>query len=295
MRLRKFEFMNPSSLMEAVHLLEGHKGKSKLIAGGTDLIVQMKEKRVAPEVLINLGEVSELKRIERNGDVLRIGSMVTHSTLESSSHLTGTLGILASAAGKVGSPQIRSRGTIGGNICHASPSADTTPALLVLDAEVCLVSPRGERRLPLESFFTGPGLTVLEKDEMLKEVVMREPSQHSSAVYLKLGRRKSMDLALVSIALHLTQDSKTGVCKRARIALGSVSPTPVRAKETEKILEGNVLDETAMQEARKRVQTECLPITDIRASAAYRKEMVGVLMERALKQLIGFPIHRIDT
>lgn len=292
MRMRKFEFLSPTSLAETVALLEQHKADAKLIGGGTDLIVQMKQKLITPTLIINLLEVPELKGIEKNNNVLRIGSVVKHAVLESSPLLRGGWEILASAAHKVGSPQIRSLGTIGGNLCNASPSADTAPTLLVLEAEVKLISPRGEQRLPIESFFIGPGLSVLEKDEVMKEIIIPKAPPNSSSAYLKLGRRKSVDLALVSAAVVLTLNPKTGICERGRVALGSVSPTPIRAKQTEKILEGKKLDESVIREAGERAQKECRPISDIRASVEYRKEMVKVLVERAIKQCLDLSVSR---
>ncbi len=292
MRMRKFEFLSPSSLAETVALLEQHKAHAKLIAGGTDLLVQMKQKLIMPALIINLLEVPELKVVERNNDVIRIGSVVKHAVLDSPPLLQGGWEVLASAVHRVGSPQIRNLGTIGGNLCNASPSADSAPALLVLEGEVNLVSHRGERRLPLESFFIEPGVTVLERDEVLKEIIIPKPPANSLSAYLKLGRRKSLDLALVSAAALLTLNPGTGICERARVALGSVSPTPIRAKQTEKILEGKQLDEEVIREAGERAQKECRPISDIRASIAYRKEMVRVLVERAIKQCLDLSVSR---
>ena len=153
-----------------------------------------------------------------------------------------------------------------------------------------LSSKRRERRVPLDSFFTGPGQTILAKDEILKEILIPRVPAGSVWAYLKLGRRKSMDLALASVAVLLTLDSRKKICLRARLALGAVSPTPLRAKETEKFLEGKVLDEEVIREAGERAQKECQPISDVRASAEYRKEIVKVLVERAIKKSMGNPI-----
>jgi carbon-monoxide dehydrogenase medium subunit len=290
MRMKKFEFLNPSSLPEALGLLKQFGGKAKAIAGGTDLVVQMKNKLVTPEWVINLLNVPELTGMNKDGNGLRIGALVKHAALENSPLLREGWGILASAAHKVGSPQVRHLGTLGGNLCNASPAADTAPALLVLEAEVTLVRQDGERRIPLESFFTGPGLTVLKGDEILKEIFIPEIQGNSSWAYLKLGRRKSLDLALVSVAVLLTLDPVTGICRRARVALGAVSPTPMRARKAENFLEGKKLEESVIGEAGKIAQRECCPISDVRASAEYRKEMVMVIVERALKKSVGIPI-----
>jgi len=290
MRMRKFAFSSPSSIAEALKLLAQSGSQAKVIAGGTDLVVQMKNKLVTPERVINLLTVPELMGMNRNGRGLRIGALVKHAALENSPLLRDGWGILASAAHKVGSPQVRHLGTLGGNLCNASPAADTAPVLLVLEAEVTSARAEGERRIPLESFFTGPGLTVLKEDEILREIFIPEIPAKSSWAYLKLGRRKSLDLALVSVAVLLTLDSAGGVCRRARVALGAVSPTPIRARKTEKFLEGKKLEEAVILEAGKIAQQECRPISDIRASAEYRKEMVMVILERAIKKSQGIPI-----
>jgi len=290
MRMKKFEFLSPSSMVEALGLLKEHGAKAKLIAGGTDLVVQMKEKLVTPELVINLLNVPELMGMSKNGKRLRIGALVKHATLENSPLLRDGGEILAAAAHKLGSPQVRHLGTLGGNLCNASPAADTAPALLVLEGEATLVSQEKERRIPLESFFIGPGLTALKEDEILKEIFIPEVPANSSWAYLKLGRRKSLDLALVSVAVLLFLNPVAGTCQKARVALGAVSPTPLRARETERFLEGRKLEEKVIREAGKIAQGECRPISDIRASAEYRKEMVKVLVERAIKKSLGIPI-----
>ncbi len=287
MHLNKFEYLSPSSLPEVFELLERYGTRAKLVAGGTDLIVQMKEKRIAPEVMINLLGVPELRGMEWSDVGIRIGATVKLSALESSSTLQGEWKILASAAHGIGSPQVRNRGTIGGNLCNASPAADTAPSLLVMEATVTLAGKNGERKIPLESFFTGPGHTVLRGDEILKEMAIPTTPQHSFGAYLKLGRRKSMDLALVSVAVLLTLSPDKGTCERARIALGSVAPTPMRARETEKMLEGKRPDENLIQEAAQCAEKECCPISDVRSTATYRKEMIKVLVRRAILQALA--------
>ncbi|MFH1756896.1 MAG: xanthine dehydrogenase family protein subunit M [Pseudomonadota bacterium] len=290
MRLKKFEFFSPPSLKEALQLLGQFGTPSRLIAGGTDLVVQMKNKLVAPAKVISLLNIPDLHGLAKKGGELRIGALVQHALLEDSPLLKNGWTILSAAAKKIGSPQIRWLGTLGGNLCNASPSADTAPPLLVLEAQVNLVSPRGNRRLPLDSFFLGPGLTILERDEILQEIFIPEAPPNSQGTYLKLGRRKSLDLALVSVAILLTLSADKITCQRARVALGGVAPTPRRAKETEKILAGQALEENVIQQAGEMAQRECCPISDIRASAEYRREMVRVLMERAIKKLLGQPI-----
>lgn len=250
-------------------------------------MVQMKQKMIIPEVIINLLGIPELKEMRTDGNRLRIGSTVKLAALERSSFLQDGREILAQAAYKVGSPQIRNLGTIGGNLCNGSPAADTAPSLLAMEGEVSLIGREGERSVLLEVFFTGPGETILKKGEILKEVVVPQPPPNSSGCYLKLGRRKSMDLSLVSIAVLLTLNPKTGNCERARVALGSVFPTPFRARKTERILEGNKLEEYVIKKAGECAEGECRPISDIRSSAEYRREMVKILVQRAIHQTLA--------
>jgi carbon-monoxide dehydrogenase medium subunit len=290
MRVKTFEFFDPPSLAHVLDLLGRFEGRGKLIAGGTDLLVQMKNHLLAPETVINLMRVPELKGFEEKSGELRIGALVPHAQMENAPVLKGGREILSEAARKVGSVQIRHRGTLGGNLCNASPSADMAPPLLVLGAEVNLAGGRGERRIPLESFFLGPGKTAIQPDEVLVEVFVPHAPPHSRGAFLKLGRRRSLDLALVSVAVLLTMDEDGVTCRRARIALGGVAPTPLRAKETEKALDGQRLDEAGIRRAGEVASAECQPISDIRASAEYRREMVRVLTERAIKKCLGLPI-----
>ncbi len=264
--------------------------EAKVIAGGTDLVVQMKDQLVAPKRVISLLKIPELSGIKKRGKGLRIGALVKHATLENSPALKDGWDILACAAHKIGSPQVRNLGTVGGNLCNASPAADLALPLLVLGAEIVLSSHRRERRIPLDAFFTEPGKTVLVKDEILREVLIPQVPAGSVWAFLKLGRRKSMDLTVASAAVLLTLEPRKKICLRARLALGAVSPTPMRAKETEKFLEGKVLDEEVIRRAGERAQRECRPISDIRGSAEYRKEMVKVLVERAIKKSLGISI-----
>ncbi len=290
MAVEKFAFYSPSSLPEVWDLLEYHGEGAKLIAGGTDLMVQMKNKLICPRVLINLWPLKELKGIERRNGELRVGALVTHASLAHSPLLQENWMLLAEAANKVGSPQIRNVGTVGGNLVNASPAADTAPALLALEGKVVLASKRGERKISLDSFLLGPGMTVLEKDEVLKEILIPIPPAGATGTFIKLGRRKSLDLAVVSVAVLLHLDPLTKCCNWVRIALGAVAPTAIRAKETEKFLCGKILHEETIREAGAKAQEECHPISDIRASARYRREMVKVMVERALKKSIGLPV-----
>lgn len=271
---------------EVFQLLDRYGDRARMIAGATDLMVMLRQKKLAPNVLISLRGVPGLDHMNSNGG-FKIGALVTHRRIEQSEEIRKNFPILSMAASQLGSVQVRNVGTIGGNLCTASPSAETAPSLLVYEAQVLLVSKNGERALPLETFFLGPGETALSPKEILKEVLLPYPPPNSTGVYLKLGRRTSVDLAIVNVAVLLTLNPSTGICERVRIALGAVAPTPIRAKRAEKILEGNLLQDALIQRAAEEAKQECRPITDIRGTAEYRKEMVGVLVEKAIRQSMG--------
>ncbi len=281
--MKKFDYLKPQSLEEVLSLLNQFGTKAKLIGGGTDAIVMQRQNKISPDLFISLRGIPGLDHIEGNG-LLKIGAMVTHRAIEQSPLIRERFPLLSEASGLLGSVQIRNVATLGGNLCTASPSAETAPPLLVYEAEVHLISQKGERRIPLESFFLGPGETALEQKEVLKEILLQPPPPNSRGAYLKLGRRKAMDLAVVNVAVLLTLNPKTGICERARIALGAVAPTPIRVREAENIIEGNQLNDELIRKAGEMAKHTCSPISDIRASSEYRREMVGVLVEKAIRQ-----------
>lgn len=283
--MKKFDYLRPHTLEEAFSLLQHYGDRAKLIAGGTDAIVMIRQKKISPDVLISLRGIEGLDQIESNGEY-KIGALVTHRMIEQSESIKKVFPVLSRASSLLGSVQIRNVATIGGNLCTASPSAETAPPLLVYGAEVHLTSQREERRLPLESFFLGPGETALNSREILREILLPIPPPNSRGTYLKLGRRKSMDLSIVSVAVLLTLNPQTAICEQARIALGAVAPTPMRAKEAEKILEGNRINDLLIQEAGEKAKSECSPINDIRSSSEYRREMVSVLVEKAIRKTL---------
>lgn len=281
--MKKYDYLKPQTLEEALSLIKKYGDRAKWIAGATDALVMNRQRKISPDLFISLRGIQGLDQIESNG-MLKIGALVTHRKIEQSETIRKSFPLLAEASSVLGSVQIRNVATIGGNLCTASPSAETAPPLLVYEAEVRLVSQRGERRLPIGSLFLGPGETALAKDEILTEILLPFPPPNSVGTYWKLGRRKSMDLAVVNVAVLLTLNADTGVCERARIALGAVAPTPIRAKKAEQVMEGNPLDESIIRKVAEQAREECSPITDIRGSADYRREMVSVLVEEAIKQ-----------
>ena len=279
----KIEYFTPKTIEEARSLVLKYKGEAKIIAGGTDLVVQMKHKEVLPRHIINIRGISGQDYIvhdEKEG--LRIGAMATIRSIEVSPVVREKFNILAQAASELGSAQVRNRATIAGNLCNAAPSAETAPPLIVLGAKAKIMGADGERTVPIENFFTGPGQTVLRPDEILVEIQVPNLLPRSSGVYIKHTIRKALDLAIVGVAVIVTLDGDT--LSDVKIALGAVAPTPVRATRAEDVLRGNQIDDDLLQKAAQTAFNQCSPIDDIRSSAEYRCKMIKVLVPRAIKQ-----------
>jgi carbon-monoxide dehydrogenase medium subunit len=281
-RLPKFEYHAPTSLPEALDLLVKYDGKGALLAGGTDLLVSMKKREVLPEHLISLKGIAELKGIHDEKEGMKIGALVTLGEIEHSRMIQDKFPVLWDAAQVMASRQIRNLGTIGGNLCSAQPSADTAPPLIVLDASVEIISPNGKRKVLVEIFFKGPGESDLKPGEILTQIMIPSSLKKSSGAYFKLMRRAAMDLAQVGVAACLSVDSEKNTCTKARIALGAVGLTPIRALRAEKILLNKQLNETLAKEAGKIAAEEGNPRSSIRASKEYRREMIEVLTKRAV-------------
>ena len=281
-RLPKFEYHAPTSLSKALDLLEKYDGKAKVLAGGTDLLVSMKKREILPEHLISLKGITKLKGIHDEKKGMKIGASVTLGEIEHSKMIQDKFRVLWDAAQVMASSQVRNLGTIGGNLCSAAPSADTAPPLIVLDASVEIVSSNGKRTVPAEKFFKGPGEPDLNPGEILTQIIIPNPLKKSGGAYFKLMRRAAMDLAQVGVAVCLSLDSKKRICKGARIALGAVGSTPIRALKAEQILLNKELNETVGKEAGKIASQEANPRSSMRASKEYRSEMIEVLTKRAV-------------
>jgi len=280
-----FEYYAPASLEEALRLLSERKGVAKVLAGGTDLIPQMKEGLNHSSLLVDVKKISELNRLERQEDgTLYIGAAVPLSKIAAFPPIMEKFGILYQACSVIGSVQIRNRGTMGGNICNAAPSADTPPPLLCLNAGLIVAKNTGTRTVPVERFFLGPGQTVLAPDELLVGIEVSALPALSSGCYLRHTPREKMDIAMVGVCSLLVFAQSKDVCQEARIALGAVAPTPIIVPEAEAILAGKVLTESVIEEAAEKAAEKACPISDIRSSAEYRKEMVKVMTRRSLKR-----------
>lgn len=278
----KIKYHAPKSLNGALTLLVDQE-EAKPIIGGTDLIIAMRAAACTPSHVIDLNEIAELNYIKEEEDYIKIGATTTHAQV-ATSPIAGKLPALVDAVSRIGSPQIRNRGTITGNICNASPAADSAPPLLVHDAEVVVKSLDEERIMPLEDLFAGPKINSLEPSELLTEIRIPVPNGGSASSYKRIGRRKAFTLSVVSSAAFIQMDDET--CVDAKVAFGSVAITPIRVPEAEELLKGSNLDDEAIDAASEMVYETVKPITDVRGTAEYRKDMCPVLMKRAISQCL---------
>jgi len=283
--ISSFDYQAPASLPDVLKILENKPEGCKVLAGGTDLILQMKQGLVSPSLVMDVKQVPELNRLEwSEKEGLRIGAAVPISRILAFPGLPKAYAILFQACSLIGSVQIKNRGSIGGNICNAAPSADSAPPLLCLNAEAITVSANGKRAIPLEEFFLGPAETALAHDEILVEIRIPTPIVSSAGCYLRHTTREEMDISVAGVGSFLTLSPESRQIQSARIALGAVAPKPVRAPGAETVLEGKALTEDALAEAAERAAEEAEPISDIRASSEYRRELIKVLTRRTLEK-----------
>lgn len=280
-----FTVHHPASVSDAVALAERYGTDGRFLAGGTDLIIQIHRKRLAPQHLIDLTSLTELRAIEDGDDEIRIGAMATHKAIERNPLFEGALVALAEAARVVGGHQVRNVGTVGGNIANASPAADVVAPLLALDADVVLQGAAATRRVRLRDFLAGPGRTTRGDGELVRQVHVAKPPPRSATAFLKAGRRKAMEISVVCVAARVTLDD-AGRCAAARIALGAVSATAMRAEAAERALEGAFLNDDVLRDAGRLAAGACHPIDDVRASARYRRLLVEALVPRALARCV---------
>jgi len=316
--MKKFDYFRPKTFEEALTLLAQYGEKAKLIAGGTDIIVLIKQKAIAPDALISLQRIPGLDQIKYNGS-LSIGPMVTHRAIEKSEVIRKNFSALADAADYLGSVQIRNVATIGGNICTAAPSADTATPLLVLGTQVTIKSPKQERTLPIEQFFKGPGESVLKTGEMVKELLIPKLLPNTGSAYYKLQRRLALDLPILGVSVLLSLDTNKVtcsdllctaspistilhkmeedeiVCKDVRIALGVAAPIPMRALKAETLLRGKKLSDELLEEVANTASQEAQPRDTLRGEAWYRKDMIRVLVKRMAMKSIERVVQPEET
>lgn len=279
-RLPRLEYLEPTTLAEACTLLSRYDGRARVIAGGTDLLPKMKRREIVPECLVGLSGIPGLDSVTYTEGNLRLGTMATLASVAASPVVRDRFSVLHQAIRNMASAQVRNLGTVAGNLCNASPSADSAAALMALGASLTLRTAQEERTIPVESFFIGPSETVLKPGEILAGIQVPQPLPHSAGVYIKHTVRRAMDLGIVGVAVSIAVED--GICRDIHIALGSVAPTPIRATRAEALLRGKSRDKQILSEVGKQAAAECQPITDLRASAEYRREMAEVLVQRAI-------------
>lgn len=284
--MHRFCYYEPKTIEETYSLLFQFGEDAKVLAGGTDLIPRMRRGLMAPKHIVNIKKIRGLNSIIKEGENgLRIGALITLSELAGNRLIRDQFPMMRTAANSIGSLQVRNLATLGGNLCNAAPSADMAPALLAMESTLKIAGSKGQREIPLEEFFLGPGEVNLAKGEILTEIHVPFLPPDARQIYVKHSVRRSMDIALVGVAVCLCLDEKTGLCREARIALGAVAPTPIRAKGTEKMILGKALKEIPLPFIGEMVGSEASPISDVRGSERYRSEMVSSLTIRALKSL----------
>lgn len=277
--LNEFDYLEPGSVDEATNVLAEHAGHARVLAGGTDLLVQMKLERSDARYLVGLRRLPALRRITGDGDAV-LGAAASIRAVARAPVVSERYTALKEACDAFSTVQVMVMGTIGGNVCNASPAADTAPPLLVFDAQARLLARGAERSVPLEEFFVGPGRTVLRGEELLESIRLGVPAAPSGSAFLKLGR-VAADIAKVSVAARIDRDGDRAT--DSRIALGAVAPTPMRSHRAERLLRGQRVTAGLVRAAAQAAAEEIRPITDVRSTVAYRRHVAGVLVEDALR------------
>jgi carbon-monoxide dehydrogenase medium subunit len=282
MLLPKFDFLRPTSIAETCEILDEYGDSARLLAGGTDVLVSLKRNLIAPTHLVGIDLVTDLDGVRAVKKKVQLGSLVTATALAENRSLKKSFSILARAAGGLGSPPVRNRATIGGNLVTARPAADLIPPLMVLDAVVSLASTGGTREIPVNQFVTGPGQTKIRANEVLTHVSIPRSESGTGGVYVKFGARHSCEISIVSVAAFVALTPAGRKIKEAKISLGAVAPKPIRCPRAEDLLAGAAPVEKTFARAGEAAARASKPISDHRGSARYRRQMVEVLTRRAL-------------
>ena len=283
--MKPFDYIRPGNMEDAIAALQA-KDEPYLLAGGTDLLIGMKTNAVKPKCLIDLKGIPNIDCIEYDNG-FKLGALTTVRDVEVSPLIREKIPALSEAAGTLGSIQIRNRATIGGNLCHGSPAADMAVILLAMNCELQIATGNGAKTVGLDRFFTGPNSTVLNRSEVLAQIIIPKEIEQFKGIYLKHGPRKAMDIGIVNIAILLDADVSSGFCNQIMIGLGAVAPRPVRAKKAETLLNANRLTPELIQEAAEAASDEATPISDFRASAGYRKDLVKNLVAKGIDQILN--------
>ncbi len=284
----RFELLQPRSLSEALEMKRDYGEKAKVLAGGTDLLVLLKDRKLKAEAVMSLDRLRGLDFIRvEEGKGVRLGTLATHGEVAASPIIQERFPDLAEACSQVGAVQVQNLGTVGGNLCNASPAADAAPPLLLMDAVLTLASARGERSISIHDFFLGPRRTALQPDEILIDIFVPQPTGRRGATYLKLGRRKAMEIAIVGVGVAVHLNGSDRIVSECRIAMGSVAPTPLRARRGEAIFSNQEIRDELIEEAAEMAAEEANPISDVRATRDYRLDMIRVLCRRAAREALA--------
>jgi carbon-monoxide dehydrogenase medium subunit len=282
--MKRFDYLRPDNMADAIAALQATE-EPCVLAGGTDLLIGLKTRTVKPQCLIDLKGIPDLDAIQYDNG-FKLGALTTVRDIEVSPLIREKIPVLSEAAATLGSIQIRNRATVGGNLCHGSPAADMAAILLAMNSEVEIATGNGARTIELDQFFSAPNQTALKPNEVLSHIIIPEEIERFKGIYLKHGPRKAMDIGIVNIAIVLDADAASGLCNQIMIALGAVAPRPIRARKAEALLNGAKLNPEAIQKAAGAAADEARPITDFRASAGYRKDLVKNLVTRGIDQIL---------
>jgi CO/xanthine dehydrogenase FAD-binding subunit len=275
--MQTFSYHRPADIQTLFTLMQQCAHEYRLLAGGTDLLVRLKSGRISPKAIIDIKDITLLQEgIRQDGNSFVIGALTLMAEIESHPGIQQYFPALVEAVHTVGSVQIRNRASIAGNLCNASPAADSAPALLIYKAIVTCISQKGERQVPLKEFFVGPGRTVLAEDELVKEIILPIPSANQAAAFTRLTRRKGVDLATINLCCQVNTSGAT------RFALGAVGPVPFIVEEAEGMLTSTTTSPEEKKACIAKLMEKASPISDVRASKEYRQAMLTVLGQRAL-------------
>ncbi len=279
------QYFAPQKIEEALEILSQYRKEIKIIAGGTDLLVQYYDRLYEVNGWLDLRKIKELKEIKIYENKIEIGAMVTHTQLEKSEDIKKYFPILSQAAADIGSPQIRNRGTIGGNIVNASPAGDLLPPLIAYKAKFKLLSSKDESIIPAEEFFMGPKETILKPEQLLAQIVLPLPNKRTYGSWIKIGKRKAVIIATITIALVIEMDEDNKIIKDVRTCLGSVAPTPIEIKEIRVEMIGKKFNQLNFNQLGQLVEDKISPIDDIRGTREYRRDVAKEIMINALEEI----------
>jgi len=285
--MHSFEFATPASVSEAVAILAEQGANARILAGGTDLLIGMRVGRLQPGLVVDAKGISELREYQLNGDGLQLGSAVTCRTLYEDVAVATSYPALIEAVSIIGGIPTQGRATVGGNLCNAAPSGDSIPALIVLGAVATIAGPDGERQLPVESVCIAPGKTSLAANELLVSIHIPAPVANSGACYQRFIPRNEMDIAIASVGSSVVLSADGSSIESARIALGSVGPTPIFAQAAGELLAGKPVSDGSLQQAADAAEAAAIPINDMRGTIEQRKQLINVLTRRTLREAVS--------